>query len=219
MKSTKLLTAFLVCLGVSALALAQGTPEQRNTKLVVSEPTQVGSALIEPGTYTLRVHDSKQGKVQIVIVRDSDQKTVATVTAMRDRRNLDAHQESDNQTEFTYTTFNGHPAVATWFYPNDEWGERFTYGKDTIVASTGSDVTVTRTPAPPVSTMAESTPPPARVAEPAPAPAYAPAPAPPPAPEPAPALPKTASSTPLLALIGALSLAGAAAVRFGRKAA
>jgi LPXTG-motif cell wall-anchored protein len=32
-------------------------------------------------------------------------------------------------------------------------------------------------------------------------------------------LPKTASSTPLVALLGALALAGASAVRFGRKAA
>jgi LPXTG-motif cell wall-anchored protein len=217
MKSMKLLTAFVACLAVSALALAQGTPVQRDTKLAVSEPTQVGTVLLDPGSYTLRVHDFKGGKVQVTIVRDSDQKTVGTVTAMRARRNLDTNQQAESQTQFTYTTYNGHPAVDTWYFPGDEWGEQFIYGKETIVASTGGNVTVTQTPAPSASTMAESTPPPAPVAEPAPAPApaVAPAPAPAPAKEPAPALPKTASSTPLLALIGAASLAGAAALRFG----
>jgi len=222
MKPTRFLAALILCLGVSALALAQGGSVQRETKLAVSEPTMVGNAMLDPGSYTLRVHDYTGEKITVVIVRDSDQKTVGTVVAKRERRNLDSHEASDNQTQFTYTSFNGHPAVATWFYPGDEWGERFVYGKETVAASTtGGDVTVTQTPAPTASTstMAESTPP-----APAPAPVVEErkettaevAPAPAPAPE-ARTLPKTASSTPLIALLGALSLAGAAAVRFGRR--
>jgi LPXTG-motif cell wall-anchored protein len=222
MKPTRFLAALIHCHGVSALALAQGGSVQRETKLAVSEPTMVGNAMLDPGSYTLRVHDYTGEKITVVIVRDSDQKTVGTVVAKRERRNLDSHEASDNQTQFTYTSFNGHPAVATWFYPGDEWGERFVYGKETVAASTtGGDVTVTQTPAPTASTstMAESTPP-----APAPAPVVEErkettaevAPAPAPAPE-ARTLPKTASSTPLIALLGALSLAGAAAVRFGRR--
>jgi LPXTG-motif cell wall-anchored protein len=219
MKTPKFLAAMVLCLGVSALALAQGSAVQRDTKLAVSEATQVGPVLLDPGSYTLRVHDFKGGKVQVNIVRDSDQKMMGTATAMRARRNLDTNQQADNQTQFTYTTFNGHPAVATWYYPGDEWGEEFLYGKETIAANSG-DVTVTQTPAPTASTstMAESTPPAPAVeerheestrAEVAPAPA--------PAPEPARTLPRTASSTPLVGLLGALSLAGAAAVRFSRR--
>jgi LPXTG-motif cell wall-anchored protein len=223
MKTTKYLAALILCLGVSALAFAQGGAVQRDTKLAVSEPTQVGPILLDPGSYTLRVHDFKGGKVQVTVIRDSDQKTMGTATAMRARRNLDTNQQADNQTQFTYTSFNGHVAVDTWYYPGDEWGEQFLYGKETIAANTG-DVTVTQTPAPTASTstMAESRPP-----APAPAPAMeerhemttteaAPAPAPAPAPE-ARTLPKTASSTPLVGLLGALSLAAAAAVRFGRR--
>ena len=219
MKTPKFLGTLILCLGISALALAQGTTVQRDTKLAVSEPTQVGPVLLDPGSYTLRVHDFKGGKIQVNIVRDSDQKMMGTATAMRARRNLDTNQQADNQTQFTYTTFNGHPAVATWYYPGDEWGEQFLYGKETIAANTG-DMTVTQTPAPTASTstMAESTPPaPAptveeRREEPAPVEA-----APAPAPAPAATLPKTASSTPLVGLLGALSLAGAAAVHFGRR--
>lgn len=216
MKPTRILAAMILSIGVSALALAQAGSVQRETKLAVSEPTQVGSVLLDPGSYTLRVHDYSNEKVTVVVTRDSDQKTIGTVVAMRDRRNLDPHEASDNQTQFTYTTFNGHPAVATWFYPGDEWGERFAYGKETVAENTGS-MTVTQTPAPTASTMAESTPPAPveekqeTVAE------TTPAPAPEPAPAPAETLPKTASPLPLIGLLGALSLAGAAALRIGRR--
>jgi LPXTG-motif cell wall-anchored protein len=231
MKPTKLLTAFLLAIGVSALALGAGSTVQRTTRLTVSEPTEVGTTLLQPGSYTLHVNDYQAEKVQVVITRDNDSKVVGTEVAFRARRNLTPHEASDNQVQFTYTTHNGHPAVSTWYYPGDDWGEQFAYGKDTMVASasTSDNVTETHTPAPTASTMAET----------------APAPAPPvethaeatethemaPAPAPAPethemnedrterTLPKTASSTPLLALLGALSLAGAAAMRFGRKTA
>jgi len=236
MKPIRSLAALVLCLGVAELAVAQGAV-QRDTKLAVTEPTQVGPLLLDAGSYTLRVHDFKGEKVQVTIIRDSDHKAMGTATATRARRNLDSHEASDNQTHFTYTTYNGHPAVSTWYYPGDEWGEQFVYGGQ------AGEMTMTQTAAPsaPASTMAASAPPPpapaaeerheeeAKVAEaaPAPAPAAAPAPAPPPAPAPAspppPAhashhtLPKTASSTPFVALLGALALAGASAVRFGRR--
>jgi LPXTG-motif cell wall-anchored protein len=229
MKPTRIFTALLLSLGISAAALAQGAGSvQRTTKLAVSEPTLVGSVTLDPGSYTLFVKDFQSEKVQVVITRDSDKKAMGTVIASRERRSLDTHQASDNQTQFTYTTFNGRPAVATWFYPGDEWGERFAYGKETVAESTtGGSVTMTQTPAPTASTstMAESTPPApvateerTTVAEstPAPAPVREEPPAPAPAPE-ARTLPTTASSTPLVALLGALALAGASAVRFGRR--
>ncbi len=231
MKPTRSLAVLVFSLGIAALAVAQGGAVQRDTSLAVSEPTQVGPLLLDPGIYTLRVHDYKGEKVQVTILRDSDKKTMGTATATRARRNLDSHEASDNQTHFTYTTYNGHPAVSTWYYPGDEWGEQFVY------SGQASEMTMSQSPAPAPPAMAESAPPPpappaeerheeTKMAEAAPAPApapvaEAPAPAPAPAPVPAPAhhhtLPKTAGSTPLAALFGVLFLAGAAAIRFGRR--
>jgi LPXTG-motif cell wall-anchored protein len=223
MKPTRLLTAFLLCLGIATLAMAQGAGSvQRTTQLTVSEPTMIGNVTLDPGSYTLHVNDYQAEKVQVVITRNSDNKAMGTVVASRERRSLDSHTQSDNQTQFTYTTFNGHPAVATWFYPGDEWGERFAYGKETVAENTtGGEVTMTQTPAPTATTTAEATPPAEEkeehtVAETTPAPEPAPAVEPAPAPE-TKTLPKTASSTPLVGLLGALSLAGAAALRFGRR--
>lgn len=216
MKATRYLTVLLLCLGFSAIALAQGASVQRTTQLTVSEPTMIGNVQLDPGSYTLHVKDYQSEKVQVVITRNSDNKAMGTVVASRERRSLDTHQASDNQTQFTYTTANGHPAVATWFYPGDEWGERFAYGAETTAANTtGGEVTMTQTPAPTASTstMAESTAPAAEEKEEHAVAETTPAPAPAPAPE----LPRTASSTPLVALLGVLSLAAAAAVRSRRR--
>jgi LPXTG-motif cell wall-anchored protein len=230
MKLRGVLGAISISLGISAVALAQGAGSvQRTTQLTVTEKTMVGNVLLDPGTYTLHHRDYTAEKVQVGITRTSDKKSMGTVIASRERRNLSPHEATENQTQFTYTTYNGYPAVATWFYPGDEWGERFLYG------SQSSEISMRQTPAAAPAPMAEAAPA-APAAEPAPAaapPAEPPPPAmtaeatpPPPAPpaEPAPApapkkhqLPKTASSTPLVALLGGLSLAAAAAVRFGRR--
>ena len=125
----------LAFLGFASLLLAQGTPVQRTTKLNISEPTEISGTILQPGAYMLRVHDFKNGKVQIQVTDESEKQVFATVTAMRMRRNLDTNQQQAEQTEFTYTTANGHPALATWFYPGDEWGEQFTSGKATCEAA------------------------------------------------------------------------------------
>ena len=215
MKHLKTIFASTAFLGFASLMLAQGTPVQRNTKMSIGEPTEVAGTVLQPGTYTLKVLDYKDGKVQVQVSDEKDQKVITTVIAEKVRRNLDSKQAQDEQSQFTYTTANGHPALRTWFYPNDEWGEQFKTGLATWkVEQVG---TVTQTPIETTKT---------EVAE-APAPAPAPAPEPAretvaentaPAPAPAPTeLPKTASDLPLLGLAGLLALGGAAGVHLLRK--
>jgi len=203
-------------LGFASLLLAQGTPVQRTTKLMISEPTEISGTVLQPGNYMIRVRDFKAGKIQVQVTDETDKTVFATVTAMRMRRNLDTNQQQAEQTEFTYTTVNGHPALHTWFYPGDEWGEEFTTGKATWVAESRME---TAAPAP----MATETKTVEVVHTPAPAPAPAPAlvaentsPAPEPAPAPA-ELPRTGSNLPLFGLIGLGALAGAAALHIARR--
>lgn len=214
MKYLKPIFASLAFLGFANLLLAQGaTPMQRNTKINISEPTEVSGTVLQPGTYTLKVLDFQDGKVQVQVSDENDKKILTTVVTQKVRRNLDTKQQTDEQAQFTYTTANGHPALDTWFYPGDEWGEKFTSGKATWVAENVGTVTQT-----PMRTETKTT----EIAE---APAPSPAPAPEtvaentaPAPEPAPTeLPKTASDLPLLGLVGVLALGGAAGVHLLRK--
>lgn len=212
MKYLKTLFASMAFLGLANLLMAQGsTPMQRTTKISVSEPTEVSGTVLQPGTYTLKVLDFQNGKVQVQVSDENDKTPITTVVTQKVRRNLDTSQQVDEQAQFTYTNANGHPALDTWFYPGDEWGEKFQSGKATFVAENVGTVTQT-----PMETKTE------QIAE---TPAPAPAPAPEsvaendaPAPEPAPTeLPKTASDLPLLAMAGLLALGGAAGVHLLRK--
>jgi hypothetical protein len=89
-------------LAFASLLLAQSV--ERTTKLAVSEPTEVSGTILQPGNYILRVHDFMGGKVQVQVADENNSKVLATVTAMRLRRNLDTDQQRAEQVEFTYTT-------------------------------------------------------------------------------------------------------------------
>ena len=162
---TRILTS-MTFLGFASLLLAQGTPVQRTTKLTISEPTEISGTVLQPGNYMIRVRDFKAGKIQVQVTDETDKTVFATVTAMRMRRNLDTNQQQEEQTEFTYTTANGHPALHTWFYPGDEWGEEFTTGQATWSTETAAG-TVTETPMPAETKTVEV----AQTPAPAPAPA------------------------------------------------
>ena len=215
-------TAFL---GFASLLLAQGSPVQRTTNLSISEPTEISGTVLQPGVYVIRVHDVTGGKVQVQVTDENQKKVIVTVTAMRTRRNLNTNQEQAEQTEFTYTTANGHPALSTWFYPGDEWGEEFTSGNATWPAQSGT-VTASQTktetrstevvrtsepaPAPAAAPVARYTPPAAEPAETAPAPMARTTPS---------QLPKTASDLPLLGLIGLGALGGGVVLHLVRRSA
>jgi LPXTG-motif cell wall-anchored protein len=209
MKSLKTVLSSLAFLGFANLLLAQGTPVQRTTKLTVSEPTEVSGTILQPGNYTLKVLDFKGGKVQVQVTDDNDSKVFATVTAVRMRRNLNTNQQQAEQTQFTYTTANGHPALSTWFYPGDEWGEQFESGKATWTVAENKAGTMTQTPIESKSAELSEAPAPAPIAE-TPAPSNEPAPAPA-------ELPKTASDLPLIGLVGLIALGGAAGVHLMRR--
>ena len=116
-------------------------------------------------------------------------------------------------------------AVRAWFYPGDNFGQEFKYPKK-LIAQLASAAPV---PIPTSYNEPEPAPQPAPVAapEPQPQPEATPEPTPEPAPQPAPqasdqtpapqSLPQTASNTPLIGLLGLMSLGMAGALSFAGK--
>ena len=177
--------------GFAGLLLAQGIPVQRTTRLTISEPTEVQGTILQPGTYTLKVLDFRSGKITVQVTDASDRNVLTTVMAQRLRRDLDTDQERSDAAEFTYTVANGHPALSTWYYPGDEWGEKFASGKVQWPAEQVGTIRMT-----PIEQTAKVETPPS--VEPAPQPAELPK-----------TLPQTASDLPLVGMAG-LALLGAA---------
>lgn len=213
----------------------------KKTTITFSEPIEIpgvhlkGWAVLPAGTYVFKLLDSSSDR-HIVQIFNADESVIyATILAIPNYR-LKA-------TDKTVMTFNegieGRPeALRAWFYPGRNWGEEFVYPKAKameIAAATKTPVLFTPRELPvevaiPIKSASEPvvvqlkqapimavqptgeqvelavvvTPPP---------PAELPAAETTPTQVPAQSLPATASSLPLIALCGLLSLGGALALR------
>lgn len=217
-------TLFLFSLILAALPSdARGADNnvQRRSKLTVSEPTEIPGTVLQPGTYFVKVMDFEGEKVIVQFLNEDETKPVATVLAMRDRRVM----TDDGQTGFTYfeRSPGGPAALKSWYYAGDNWGEVFVYPRSkAVILAKVTHEEVVATPAESVPTLESKVVviTPDEALKPLPEPAMNTA-------EPTTkvaaalptGLPETGSSLPLVALIGLISLCGAAALHVMRRVA
>ena len=226
-------------LGAAVLLLAASGAfaqyEKTRSTLAVADRVEVPGAVLEPGTYLVRVADIQSNRNVIVFESPDGTKTYATAIAT-------PHQgaKAPNSSEFTfYTTAPGEPRVLrSWFAPNDPNGQDFYYPAERaaeLKTKTHEDVPVATADMMPAAGSSSQ----ASAQTEASKSVVAPPPPPPPAPAPAPApaetmasnetsgsnatgtdadtLPKTASPYPLIAVLGLASLGAAAILRKRRE--
>jgi len=227
MKLLKTLGAVLCiamfCLLVVPTALADDY--NRKTVVTFSGPVEVpgvGAQTLPAGTYVFKILDSQSDRHIVQIFNQDETHLYTTILAIPNYRL--------KSTSKTVITFRERPAgqpeaLRAWFYPGHEWGEEFVYAKSrAIELAKETNQPVLATPielnaapvealktAPIVAVDPKGEPVElAQLVEPPPAPTVEAAAAPAPAAEPvvvaAAELPKTASSLPLIALIGLLTL-------------
>ncbi len=194
----------------------------KKTILTVGETIQVPGATLQPGRYVMKLMDSQTNRHIVQIFNGDEKHIITTILAIPNYR-----LQPTGKTEFSFwETPPGQPkALRAWFYPGDNFGQEFAYPKNeavSIAAYTKTSVPTTaaenqtqynsapvtetteqgeqqplaqeyQAPAQPTE-MAQSTPP---AATPTPAPETTEADR---------SLPKTASTYPLIALAGLLSL-------------
>jgi LPXTG-motif cell wall-anchored protein len=217
----------------------------RKTTLTFSQPIEVpgvGAQILPAGTYVFKILNSQSDRHIVQIFNQDESHLYTTILAVPNFRL--------KTTDKTTITFAERPAgqpeaLKAWFYPGREWGEEFVYSKSrALELAKESNEPVLSTPvemdsAPiealntaPIAAVAPTGEPvdvaqvveaPPTAVEPAAAEPVA-APAAEPAAEqtvaPAAELPKTASSLPLIALIGLLTLsAGLALSVFSKRSA
>ena len=227
------LSLMLLSLGVfimSAPMSARADEWNKATKLTFNRPVEVPGMILGPGTYVFKLADlSDRNVVQIFNADESHlYEDVLAIPAYRETL-------TDKAVVIFEERAKGAPeAVATWFYPGDNYGEEFVYPKAAPQVASLTTVNPAASPA----TRMKPAAPEQQVNKPAVQPAAAAAPetepvvvaqnstpakpsaTPAAAPSPAPAqkhaakkLPKTASPMPTLILIGLLSLGGSAGIR------
>ena len=183
------------------------------TKLTFTEPVEVPGMALPAGTYWFTLADSDSDR-NIVQVWDADRMhLVTTILAIPDYR-----LQPRNKTVINFSERpSGSPeAIHAWFYPGDNYGEEFVYPKTRAtqlakqtnrpVLSMPDQQDTTQIKKAPVKAVAPSGEEVeiAEVVATAPIPSQAATKS---------SLPQTASDLPLLALIGALALAGAGVFR------
>ncbi len=225
MKAFRILLA-VIAIGLVGAVRAGDVPPEKTSTLTITTPLEVPGAILDPGTYVVKLVDTQNNIVAITSV--DGKKTYATAICV-------PHEAADQprHTEFTFYSVpeNANKVLRTWYRPNDRYGQDFLYPPDRAAAL--RQMTNTEVPALTAeqSTRLSNQPAPAAVVSDAEPPKPIEPPAPPPpapvmaeaAPAPAPAtmtadasdtLPKTGSKTPLVLAAGILALGAASGLRF-----
>ena len=241
MKLFKMFAAVLSVAVLCLLAVPSASADDWNRKTVITfsgpvEVPGVGAQTLPAGTYVFKIFDSQSDRHIVQIFNQDETHVFTTILAIPNYRL--------KTTDKTVISFRERPAgqpeaLKAWFYPGRQWGEEFVYAKSrAIELAKETNQPVLATPieleaapvealktAPIVAVDPKGEPvelaqvvehPPAPTAETAAAPAPAAAPVAVAAAE----LPKTASSLPLIALLGLLTLsAGVALSSFSKRSA
>jgi len=212
--------------GFSTQANAKSFKEKEST-LTATERVEVPGAVLEPGTYVIKVIELQSNR-NVVQVTDVDGAKIYTTCIATPHEGA---TPPPNTTFVFYpnVTASGAKVLRTWFAPNDRFGQDLVYPKDRaeeiarlnkvevqsyqIGETTATTETLVKTPITPI----EPEPPTVeKIPEPVTTAAVEPAPAPQPvavAENRPKRLPKTASDFPLLLGVGLLALSGAGALR------
>jgi LPXTG-motif cell wall-anchored protein len=238
MRNAKMAIGLLAMMFVGAIALLSARADEWNKKTVLtfSQSVEIPGKILPAGSYTFKLLDSPSDR-HIVQVFDADgTHLITTIMAINNYR---LTPTGETVIKFSEQPADAPEALKAWFYPGDNFGQEFVYpkkralelaqsSKSTVPSSEAMEEESMKT-APITAYNSEQnevevnkavqTSPPAAVTQ-APAPAPVVAATPPPAASTALApsrereeLPKTGSSTPLIALLGVLSIS----IAFGLK--
>ena len=202
-----------LCVGAAILlgtTVAQAEIFQDKSTLTVTERLEVPGAILEPGTYVIKVVDSQNNRNIVQITNVEETKVFATALATP---HVGAQPQPNTMFVF-YNTATGNPkALRTWFAPNDRFGQDLVYPKarateltamtHETVPSTTEEVVYKAPVVAPAPARVETKTETVRTETPAPM-AEAPARR---------RLPKTASAYSVWAVLGLLCIAGALSLR------
>jgi hypothetical protein len=98
----------------------------KKTILRVGETVQVPGAVLEPGTYVLKLLSSESNRHIVQITNEREDKVITTILAIPNYR-----LTPQGNTVFGWweTPTGNPPALRAWFYPGDNFGQEFAYPK------------------------------------------------------------------------------------------
>jgi hypothetical protein len=213
-----LLSLFAVTLlGATVLPSARADTWNKKTVVTFSQAVEVPGRVLPAGTYTFQLLDSPSDRHIVQIFNADGSQIIATILAINNYR---LEPTGDTVMKFNERPGDSPEALRAWFYPGDNFGQEFVYPKvraiqlaqttKVIVPAVAADTidenvikTIPIVAVTPdqkeveVNTVIQTTPPVAAAAVPV-----------------TEQLPQTASSMPLIALLGGLSISFALGLKF-----
>jgi hypothetical protein len=207
----------VVLLGPVVLPGAKADTWSKKTVVTFSQPVEIPGKILPAGTYTFQLLDSLSDRHIVQVFNADGSQIIATILAINNYR---LTPTGDNVMKFSERPGDSPEALRAWFYPGDTFGQEFVYPRaraiqlaqttqvvvPAVAAETIDDSSMKTAPIVAVTpdqkevevTTVIQTTPPAEVVKTAPVAVAA-------TPE-TEELPKTASSMPLIALLGGLSI-------------
>jgi hypothetical protein len=225
MKNVKAMFSLLdvVLLGATVQPSARADEWNKKTVVTFTQAVEVPGKILPAGTYTFRLLDSPSDRHIVQIFNADGSQIIATILAINNYR---LQPTGDTVMKFGERPGDSPEALRAWFYPGDNFGQEFVYPKvraiqlaqttkvivPAVAADTVDDNVIKTIPIVAVtpdqkevevSSVIQTTPPVAAAVTPAPAAAV----------KKTEELPQTASSMPLIALLGGLSISLALGVK------
>jgi hypothetical protein len=131
MKRTSILAAVLVCLAAGTAVNADVW--NKKTKVTFSGPVQVpapsssaGVLTLPAGTYVFKLADSSSSRSTVQVTNERGDKLYTTILAIPDYR---LNASSKTVMYFSERKAGSPVPLKSWFYPGDNFGQRFVYPK------------------------------------------------------------------------------------------
>ena len=119
-------TAALIAVMFTA---SNATADQWNklTRLDIDETIQVPGATLPPGKYVVKLADSPSNRHIVRFFNEDQSKVLATVLAVPNQK---MQPSGETQLGWYETPAGEPPALRSWFYPGDTFGQQFVYPKE-----------------------------------------------------------------------------------------
>ncbi|MGH9340546.1 MAG: hypothetical protein ACRD1R_13375 [Acidobacteriota bacterium] len=134
------------CLLIFSVALVTAAELNQKTELTVREPIQIPGMTLQPGEYVFKLADSQQNRHIVQVFRageeGNEEEILATILAIASERQL-----GDGELELTfYETPAGVPdALRAWYWTGNATGHEFIYDEDEafqIAEASGQEVPI-----------------------------------------------------------------------------
>jgi len=130
MKNVRILTALLACFAAS---MANADTWNKKTKVSFSGPVQVPGpstsskvVILPAGTYVFKLMSSSSNRNIVEVTNEGENKVYSTILAINDYR---LNASSKTVMYFSERKAGAPVAIKSWFYPGDNFGQRFVYPK------------------------------------------------------------------------------------------